>query len=74
MPTTRPGLRTCTKAQLSVLQEALWGVTREELIFAAGALNNRTLLKDLGSAERANWYEGRRAEDPEFSNPYWRDK
>jgi hypothetical protein len=46
-------------------------MTRRALIFAAGVANNRKLLKELGSQESSSWYEGRRAADPNFDNPYW---
>ena len=70
---TRPSLRTCSSAELVVLQRALHGVDRKELIFAAGVLGNERLGDQLGSMELSHYYEGRRAIDPEFKNPYWRE-
>jgi hypothetical protein len=68
----RASIKTCTKRSLvENLQDRLFYVKRHELILMAGALNNKTLLKDLGSAESSIWYEGRRAADPDFANPYW---
>lgn len=70
----RPSIATCTKGELSPLQDALHGVDRRALIFAAGVANNKYLLNELGSAERATWLEGRRAADPTAVNPYWSDR
>lgn len=75
----RPSIKNCKADQLMALAGALHypgdrDATRRALVFAAGVVNNTKLLKDLGSQESSGWYEGRRAADPEFSNPYWPDK
>jgi hypothetical protein len=44
---------------------------RSALIFAAGALNNCKLLKDLGSQERSTFYDGMVAAGHLEENPYW---
>jgi hypothetical protein len=76
--TARPSILTCSGQGLRKLVDTLHAgdrmVLRRELIFAAGAANNRKLLDGLGSMERSNWYEGRRAADPDFVNPYWPDR
>ena len=44
---------------------------RSELIFAAGALDNQKLRKDLGSLELATFYDGMVAAGHLDENPYW---
>ena len=46
-------------------------VTRHELIRIAGALNNTKLLKELGSQEGANFYDGMLGAGLISENPYW---
>ena len=75
---TRPALATCRQDGLRELTErAHYGgdpsEIRRALIFAAGAINNRKLLAELGSQESATWHEGRRMADPNYVNPYWRE-
>jgi len=65
-------LANCTDRQMRKLQERLHPVTkRREMIFAAGALNNNTLLRDLGSQESSQWYDGAVAAGHIPHNPYW---
>lgn len=45
--------------------------SRSELIFAAGALNNRRLAAGLGSLELSTFYDGQLAAGHIESNPYW---
>lgn len=77
--TKRPSLRTCNGNGLRALVESLRysgdrDALRQALIFCAGALQNVRLKRDLGSQEASTWFEGRRAADPMFKNPYWPDK
>lgn len=44
---------------------------RSALIFAAGALNNQKLAKDLGSQEMSTFYDGMLAAGLIDANPYW---
>jgi hypothetical protein len=74
----RPSIANCRKDGLRDLAERVhYGgddmEKRRALIFAAGAMNNRKLLGELGSQESANWHEGRRMADPAYVNPYWRE-
>jgi hypothetical protein len=66
-------LANCTKAQLEdVRKRGLHPtVKRHELIFAAGALNNEALRKDLGSMELCTFYDGMLAAGLIDENPYW---
>jgi hypothetical protein len=71
----RPSIKSCSKSDLSKLAEQLHypgdaTEARRALIFAAGVVNNKRLAADLGSQELSGFYEGRRAADPEFVNPY----
>jgi hypothetical protein len=74
----RPSINDCTILGLRLLTDDLHFGPKDDLrralIFAAGAANNMTLLNGLGSMESSTWYEGRRAADPNFVNPYWPDK
>jgi hypothetical protein len=69
----RPSIQSCDPEGLRLLTDKLQfpGSTRTALVFAAGVANNRKLLAKLGSQERSTWFEGRRAADPDFVNPYW---
>jgi hypothetical protein len=73
----RPSISSCRGEGLRQLTERIHFGDRSDgrraLIFAAGALNNRKLLAELGSQESANWHEGRRMADPAYVNPYWRE-
>lgn len=65
-------LANCYIDQLEEVKSRLHlSVSRRELIFAAGALNNKTLLRDLGSQEKANFYDGMVAAGHIDHNPYW---
>lgn len=44
---------------------------RQTLIFAAGALGNKNLEQDLGSAELSTFYDGMVAAGLLDKNPYW---
>jgi hypothetical protein len=69
----RINLATCSNVELhEYVKERGQYAERRELIFAAGALNNRRLLKEIGSYEGSRWMEGRRAADPTFENVYYR--
>lgn len=75
----RPSIKSCGNAglhkltsQLAASQEGHMHM-RRLLVFAAGAVNNCKLLKQLGSMEASMWHEGRRSVDPTYSNPYWPD-
>lgn len=64
-------LAECSAADLRLYcQERAPYVQRRELIFAAGALDNRILRPELGAAEQCQWDEGRRAANPYHINPY----
>lgn len=69
----RINLRTCGNEQLHkyVGQRSPY-VSRQELIFAAGALNNKRLRNQLGCYEQSRWDEGRRAANPTYENGYYR--
>lgn len=68
----RINLATCSNAALHAYVQARHPyVERGELIFAAGALDNQRLLKELGSYEASRWMEGRRAADPTYNNVYY---
>jgi hypothetical protein len=68
----RINLATCSKYDLfEYVKDRGQYAERRELIFAAGALNNRKLLSELGSYEQSRWMEGRRATDPTFENVYY---
>lgn len=66
-------LANCTIHQLKdVMNRGLHPTKdRHELIFAAGALNNKNLQKDLGSQELSNFYDGMLAAGILEVNPYW---
>jgi hypothetical protein len=66
-------LKNCTSAQLKdVMARGLHPVTeRRTLIFTAGALGNKKLQKELGSAELSTFYDGMLAAGLIDSNPYW---
>lgn len=71
---TRLNLASCTLEQLSNLKKSLHPARdRRELIFAAGALNNKTLQAELGSNELATFYDGKVAAGHLSENPYWPD-
>jgi hypothetical protein len=72
----RPSIQSCDLEGLRLLTDKLHfpGSARTALIFAAGVANNRKLLDKLGSQESSTWFEGRRAADPDFVNPYWPEK
>lgn len=69
-------LADCTKSELyehlkkTNHDEDAQRILRARFIFGAGALNNRTLLSELGNLEQCNWHDGRVAADPEHVNPY----
>jgi hypothetical protein len=76
MTEARPSITDCSIQELMRLTDAMHyggdrADTRRALVFAAGVANNRRLLSDMGSQESSTWYEGRRAADPSFANPYW---
>lgn len=65
-------LANCNSDQLETIRRRLHPAKqRRELIFAAGALNNLKLLDELGSMERANFYDGQVAAGHIEHNPYW---
>jgi hypothetical protein len=75
----RPSIRDCDKAGLIELTKRLdftgnHAEVRRRLIFTAGAVGNTKLRDQLGSQELSGYYEGCRAVDPNFVNPYWADK
>lgn len=66
-------LRTCSSAQIKTVMERGLHPTKErrDLIFAAGALGNETLQKELGSMELSDFYDGMLAAGLIDVNPYW---
>ena len=67
-------LANCNIHQLERVARRLHPATnRRELIFAAGALNNKTLLKGLGSQESSEFFDGMVAAGLLPENPYWPD-
>lgn len=68
----RIALATCGNGELHrYTEDRERYASRRELIFAAGALNNKKLRAELGSFEQSRWDEGRRAADPTYENPYY---
>jgi hypothetical protein len=66
-------LANCGSAQLEQIMDRGLHPTksRHDLIFAAGALNNKKLKKELGSMELSNFYDGMLAAGHIDENPYW---
>lgn len=65
-------LANCSLHQLPMIQRRLHPArSRRELIFAAGALYNKKLRKDLGSQELSTFYDGMVATGRLERNPYW---
>jgi hypothetical protein len=66
-------LKNCNSQQLKEVMDRGLHPTKErrDLIFAAGALGNKKLQKDLGSMELSNFYDGMLAAGLIDENPYW---
>lgn len=71
-PTT---LANCSSAELMKLKaHQHFARTRGEMIYAAGALNNHRLRRELGSMELSTFYDGMVAAGHLDQNPYWPDR
>lgn len=66
-------LKNCSSRQLEMIMARGLHPVRErrDLIFAAGALNNKRLQKELGSMELSNFFDGMLAAGHIEENPYW---
>jgi hypothetical protein len=69
-----PHLGTCRLEQLGTIKKFLHPArSRSDLIFAAGALGNKNLERQLGSQELSTFYDGMVAAGRLKANPYWRE-
>lgn len=69
-------LANCNMRQLEGVRDRGLHSSRErrEMIFAAGALNNKKLAAELGSMELSTFYDGMLAAGHIEENPYWPDR